>query len=304
MKKTLLTLAIIWVALFFVLSFLDSGNYAMEKRLWYAQKQFEIIARDPKAVPDKNFDDLVSRYEGIIKSYPNSLLTPKIYIKIGNLRVLQKDYARARNSYKEILSRYSKNESLCAEALLYIGNSYADEKNVEMALKTFQEAQDKYPLTIVGINMPLYIADYQLRNKHVVESANSLRTAITFYQKIGKEHPNSDLEFQSRWLLATTYFAQQKWETGIQILQETLLDYAKSQYLTPQNAVAVIKTINTTAAVNLKNYDLAIDYYKKFIEKYPGHPLNEYLKINMKGLEDLRDKKVTFKVNQKQPGQR
>lgn len=296
MKKTILILLAVWVGLYFVLSFLDSSDYAMEKKLWYAQKQFELLSRDPKAVPDQNFDDLIRQYEKIIKQYPTAPLTPNIYTKIGNIYILRKDYIKARANYQEVLKRYPKKDSLCAEALLQIGNSYAAEQKIETAVKTYQEVQARYPLTLIGLNMPLYISDFYTQRKDLTEAANVLKSAVLYYQSLAKDHPNSEIEFEARWLLGTTYFMQQRWEQGIQTLGELLDDFAKTQYLNPRNAENIVKTINTISVLNLKNYDFPVNLYKNFIKKNPKHPLNNYLENHIKGLQFINEKEAASKI--------
>ena len=297
MKKIILSFGSVLLGIFVGLSILDSGSeYAMEKKLWYAQKQFEIIARDPKSVPDKNFDELIARYEGIIRQHPDSDFTPKIYTKIGKIYIMRQNYVKARESYQEVLKRYPKNSFLCADALLNVGNSYRDEGNRSVALKTYREIQDRYPLTLSGINMPLFIADFYLREKNVTESANALRDAIGFYQKIAQEHPHTEWEFQARWLLSTTYFSQQKWDLGLQALGGLLQDFSNSEYMNRQSITNIIKTINTVAAVNMKSFDPAISLYKNFIAKNPDNRLNSFLQANIKALQELKDKNVSLKI--------
>jgi len=301
MKKIITTFCLVLVGLFIFLSLLDSGEFAMEKKLWYAQKQYEALARDPKAVPDKSFQELADRYAAIIKRYPDASLTPKVYIKIGKIYLMKKDYGKARASYQEILKRYSKNDALCAEAILNVGDSYSIEGRNEQALREYQSVLERYPLTTIGINMPLYLADFHLRNKNAEESAAALRMAIGFYQKVAKENPNTPLEFEARWLLATTYLAQQKWETGVRSFGDILSDFSQSKALTPQVAMTIIKNINTISVSNLKNFDLPVEIYTNFIEKNPKHPLNGYLDYAVKVLTELKTKNLKAKATATNP---
>ena len=293
MKKTISLLSGILIAIFIILSLLDKSEYAVEKRLWKIQMDFTQLIRDPKIVPEKKYDEVVHEYQQVIKQFPRSKLTPGIYLQIGRVYVLKRDYSKARESFQEIIQRYSDKPTLCAIALLNIGRTYGEEKNKAEALKVLNDVINTYPTTPVGLNTPLYIANYYRKLNDMDGSKSALRDAATFYKKISSENPDSMIEFDALRLLAATHLAQKNWEECVQVLGDALLKFSSSKYLTRARAGLIINSINTVSILQLKDFDRPAKIYQQIIDKDPSQPLSHYLVAVVHGLEQLKKQSTT-----------
>ena len=291
MKKTLTVFAAVLGGIFVLLSVLDTSDYALEKRIWRVQQQFDRMAKDPKVVPEKEFEDIVVMYRNIIRHYPDSELTPRVHLQIGRTYVLKEDYAKARQGFQEVIDQYPGDPFLGADALLSIGNTYEREGDHAKAVQTYQRVTDEYGKTELGLNMPLYIANYYLRLNQRTESATALQDAVNFYKRISRENPQSPLEFNALRLLVTTYFAQEHWKDGVNILSRLLLEYPSREYLTPERVNLIVKLLNTVSVTKLQDYDISINIYQTFIAHNPDHRLNSYLLEVIKSLQLLKDQK-------------
>lgn len=292
MKKVLSILAGILVGLFIVLSLLDKSEYGVERKVWLAQKKFERLVQDPKAVPDVEFDNVIKQYTKIIHQHPSSSLTPKIPLQIGKIYTYKKDYPKARETFSETIRRYPQLPELSAEALANIGWTYELEKKWPQALSNYEKIIAQYPLTETGMNTPIYIASYYERNNDAAQAATAYQRAVAFYKKVAAEHPNSNYEFGALRILSSTYFSLQEWEKGIKTLGKILVNYPTKQYLNAQRADLIIRTINTISVTQLHNYDIPIDIYQEFIEKNSKHPLAKVLNDIISQLKLLKNKNV------------
>lgn len=298
MKKTLIIFAGILLGTFIVFSLLDTSEYALEKRIWRVQKQYDQMAKDPKVVPDQEFEDMIFQYRNIVTQYPKSSLAPQVHLQIGRTYILRQDYTKAREAFQEVVETYPGRLSVGAEALSSIGNTYEIQGEVAMAVQTYRRVSEEYTKTELGLNMPLYIANYYLRLNKPTESATALQNAVNFYKKISRENPQSPLEFNSLRLLVTAYFAQEQWNDGVNVLSRLLLEYPSREYLTLERANLIIKAINTVAVTQLKDYDIPINIYQTFIARNPDHPLNNYLLEVIKSLQLLKDQKVIISTEE------
>lgn len=292
MKKTLIIFTGILLGTFVIFSLLDTSEYALEKRIWRVQQQYDQMSKDPKVVPDREFEDIILQYRNIVTQYPKSPLAPRIHLQIGRTYVLRQDYTKARQAFQEVIEAYPDHISIGAEALSSIGNTYEIQGDAAMAVQTYRRISEEYTKTELGLNMPLYIANYYLRLNKPTESATALQNAVNFYKKISRENPQSPLEFNSLRLLVTAYFAQQQWNDGINVLSRLLLEYPSREYLTLERANLIIKALNTVAVTQLKDYDIPINIYQTFIAQNPDHLLNNYLLEVIKSLQLLKDQKV------------
>jgi tetratricopeptide (TPR) repeat protein len=276
------------------LSFLDKSEYALEKQLWRIQKKFTEISQDPAAAPTQAFDDVSKQYQKVIAAYPHAKLTPGIYLQIGRVYFLKKDYEQSRAFYLKLQQLFPEEKIPAAKALFHVGLTYEAENKSEQAFQAYEEVLKQYPLTDTGLNMPYYIAKYHERLGHREASQTAFRKAISFYKKIVQDHAQSELAFNALRVLASVYLDQKEYEMAVRTLGDTLIEYPDMTLRNPQRADLIIKSINTVAAIQLKDLDLPVSIYEKFLKEYPGHPLTGYLTKTVESLKLLKEKNVTI----------
>ena len=212
MKKTVSSLTLILVGLFVVLSLLDiRGDYAVEEILWNANKRLSDAARTPEAVPDKVFEEIIAQYQRVIKGFPDSKLVPRAFIFLGRAYLVKKDYSTARQRLREVIGRFPKDDVNCVEALSAIGSSYELQGNWPEALKVYYEIKNDYPLTDLGLSVPLYIANHYTKNQQAANAISAFDAAESYYTQMADGHSNTPIEFKSLTLLSNCLLAQKKW---------------------------------------------------------------------------------------------
>ena len=244
MKKALLIMASFLGGVFIFLSLVDKSNYVIERQLWHVQKKFDRIALDSKTVPDAEFEEVAESYRKIMKRFPHSQITPRVPLQIGKVYTLKKDYKKAREILYEMVKQNSSNSNLSAEALADIAWIYELENNWSEALNIYEGIIEKYPLSNVGINTPIYIAEYYQKNNNPSQAKAAFNKAITFYKKVSRENPNSLYDFTALRLLASALFSTEEWQQGIEVLGKVLNNYPDPEYLSPERANLLLKSIN------------------------------------------------------------
>jgi len=297
MKKTLMTFGALLAVIFVVLSVLDNTDYALEKKLWRVHKQFNQAAADPQAVPSRKFDSIVSQYQKLVDKYPHSRLTARIHMQAGMTYLLKKDDAKAMETFQDILRLYPKDKVIGSVALLNIGNIYERQEEGNKALEIYNKIIDDYLLTTVGLNMPLYIANYHLRNNEKEKGERAIDRAISIYKKVAEEYDQEAFGFDASRFLVTCYYAKEDWREAVNTLGGILLEYAKSKFMNPQRALLLVKSINTVSITKVKDYDLPRKIYLQFISENPNHPFNKVLEGMLDSFNQLEEKGVTISTS-------
>lgn len=297
MKKHVIILTFILVFIYFLLSFLDrKGEYAAEQLIWKANQKYFKLVKDPTAVPDKNFVDLDYAYEEIIRRFPNSPLSRKASLTIARIYLVKKDYKIAQEKAKKVLASYPQEQEISAEAMSIIGKSYELQSEWGNAVKIYGEISSKYPLTETGMTIPLYIALYYQTLNSSSNAQLYYQKAIHHYRELAQKYPHSEIGFKSLRLLSNCYFEEKMWLEGINTLGEILTDYSTKEYLPPQRADLIVKTINAVAITHLKNYQIPIKIYENFIEKHPKHGFNKILKAMIASLRTLESRNIEIRT--------
>ena len=293
MKKTLWILAGILTGLFILFSILDNkSEYSAERSLWRINSHYTQIAKDPKVVPEGTFNGLVKQYEIFMKQYPHSRLVPIAKIFLGRVYVIKKDYPTALLKFEEIVNAYAKDPYIAVEALADMGQVYLSQEDGASVLKTYGRILKEYPRTELGLKVPLLIAKFHSDRQDREKAEKAFADAIHYYQNFIDQNPNSQGELDALRLLASCYLAQKKWEEGVETLGDILLKYSLPPYFNIERSDYLIKSINTISVVQLKNYDLPIGIYRKFIEQHPKHPMDKLLTQMIDSLQGLKERNI------------
>lgn len=288
MRKKLLILIGILVGVYIVLTFLDKGEYRVEKQLWRVQKDYAVIAQDPKTVPEIQFDRVIRRYRKLIRKYPDSIYLPQMYSSIGMLNVMRKDYKDAREVFQETVERFANEPEIAAKAMVDVGNTYLAENNIEKAVEVYRRVHDDYLMTEAGFFIPMHIADIYRNLGETEKFSKALDSALRFYQKTATDTEFSDaVRLNAYQLLLSAYARQGEWQKALGVAKTMLYDFADSKAMNPQRLSGITRLLNLVAIVRLQDFDAARKIYSDFIAVHPDHVLNPYLNKVLESLNFL-----------------
>ncbi len=294
MKKTLIIFLVILLAPVLIVGVIDrNDDYSAEKALWKLNKDYQEVAKDPKAAPQASFDQLANKYEKLIKRYDTSKIIPIAKIYYGRVFAVSGDYDKARDVFEEVVSENSKNMIMITMAYRHIIQTFAAEEDFKSVVNTYEEIKNKYPVTEIGIRAPLDIARMYAVRKQEVKKIAAINAALNYYNDLlSKEmHPVAKMmvmRFQSE-----CYFSLGKWNSGINTLKDLLIDFPEVEYLSVKRARWIISTINAMCVGRLKDFDRPVAIYTEFVEKYPEHP---YRKVFDQVILKMKEAKVKSKA--------
>ena len=291
MTKLLISLPLLLIITFVFFSVIDRSDYALEKRAWSIDHQFEQLARDPNSIPEKRFNDLISRYKALIAQYPSSKSISRLYALLGNVYAVKGDLELSRSSYFEVLKRFPEQNVLCALSLTQIAGTYEKQNNERGVLITFHRAISDYPDTAEGLRAPLDIVNYELRWGHQQKAAIALQEAEDYYKKKVLRSRDPALRFYTTGFLARTCLAEKHWKDALKAFKSLLIDYGQSPYMNQGIAAVIVRSIDQISVEKLNDPALAISIYSDYLKKFPHHPLSIIL---IQKIRYLKPVPVTF----------
>lgn len=288
MKKTFLTLFLILVgvSLFFIV--VDyRGNYAAEKTVWKITQRFNQAAKDPDAVPDSTFNKIINDYEKFIKNFSNSELVSTARVLLGRVYAAKKDYEKAREVFEETISLHGDDSDLGAQVVAEIGLTYAMQEDYLSILKSYQRILKEYQFTELGLKTPVLIAKFYIEQKELAQAQKAFEDAIIYYNSLISNNPDSYIEFAALRYVATTYVTQQRWKEALDTFGKIFEGYAQSEYMTSEKLQNLINTMNVISIKYLKDPNVALLVYKKFIEDNPEYPYKEDIEVLIEKLQSF-----------------
>jgi len=281
MKKLLLTLGCILLVIYAVLTALSWGDgYRSERKLWRLNHEFSYLATHNDSTPDFAFEQMARKYRAFIQQSPSAIFAARGQMMLGNLYAVRKDYPHARDEYQKAVGS---DDEISAQAQMSTAKTYELENNWQQAHDTYQQIVKDYPTTNTGFFVSMYLAKHD----------DSYDSALTFYQNLANQHPKSTLEYNALRMIALCQLNQHDWQATVQTMRDMILKYPKAMAIKE-----AVNTINLLTVTRLHDYDMGIQIYQQFIQKYPDHPADPLLQKMIKDLQLLKSKNLNIRFGQ------
>ncbi len=266
------TMKNIIVLLLFVLSATLSGcgndQYAIEKQYYQAQKQAEKIFKNPHASPPNELERVVNILSKFAEKHPQTNLAVEAEFNIARLYIVKEEYDKARTQIQKILDKYSKSEGVCSEALFLKGNSYELENKWDAALLQYKKLMQEYPITLRGLDIPIYIAQHYKVKYQPDKMVAALQEAAVHYQALAAKYPKSPLAYRAHMLLAQCYIELKDWQNAVSTFS-SIADTYKDKV----NADGVLLNMALIYERELKDKVKAKEALERLSKEYPRSAL-------------------------------
>jgi TolA-binding protein len=203
MRKTKL----IAVGFILILALCGCANdqYAIEREYWKVKKQSDSIFRNPAGIPPNELERVVKQLDDFVAKNPSNILAIEGQFTVAKLYAAKDEFENSRKRLKSIMTKYSKSSVVCSEALFLIGYSYQAENKWESALEQYNKLIADYPLTVRGLETPVYIAQYYKAKFQADKMLASFGQAIDHYRSLVQKYPDSQLALRAYTLMAACY---------------------------------------------------------------------------------------------------
>lgn len=281
MKRLLITLILILVAVYAVFSILGSGGeYAAEKLFYKAMKTYSKITANPDVAPPAMLTSVENGLKSLIKKYPKTSVAKTAHISLSELYIMSKKYEDAQSMLKSIMAAYKDDILVMSMAQFMKGTIYEKTNRWDKALVEFRILRDKYPNTQLGLQIPLYIGKYYQVKGDEAASQDAYKEAVSFYSKIEKENSKKVLGYMASQLLMQSYMNLRNFEEAGNVLEATLMNYAS-----PGSFNQLLPLVEMIYVEKLKSPEKAIALYKKVETLFKGGKLKTIINKRIEILE-------------------
>jgi|CXWL01.1.fsa_nt_gi tetratricopeptide (TPR) repeat protein len=266
--------------------FLESRQeYAQERILWNIKNDFRKINNPASIENEFIVKRILDRYQNFLRHYPKSELIPRAKLLLAKTLISQDNYSEARAILEEITENYKYNVEIVAQALYGIAQSQESENNWPKAVTIYRSIIREYPLTTTGFSIPYYLGNFYRSRGLNSTALSAFNEAAEFYQNIAENYPDSPLGFTALKMAVKCQLAQGHWTDAFFGSRQIFLQYPV--------AVSLLETIQMIRDISIKklnNPGLAISTYNDFLNRNPGHPINDTLKKIINNLQPQNNK--------------
>jgi len=272
---------------FFVFACSDS-HYVAEKLLWQAEKNTkELLKNKSNRLSSDDYEKIISYYREVTERVPLDTLSSKAHFFITDILLREGKYEEARKELRVVINNFSSSGAIASQAYFAIGRIFESQGKWEEAKEEYDKIIDLYPLTNIGLNLPLYIVQHYTLKNNNKEKESAYRKALRHYKGLIEEYKDTSVV-----PLVKDYLARAKLNHGN--LEEALSvwDEIKNEYSASPLAIKALFTKARLYERELNDKKQAIKEYQEFIEKYTNHKTIPEVKFKIAMLF-LEDSQVT-----------
>lgn len=266
MKRTILILIAMLIAVGITLSILGSGGeYGAEKLFYRAMKVNSKIIMNPEVAPPR----LLARVENDLKKlttkYPATIMARTGNIALVEFYIMHKDYDKAGSVVAGIMKDYKDDNVILSTAQFLKGVIYEKRNEWPDALREFNALRDKYPTSQLGVQIPLYIAKYYETKGKEAEAKEAYSDAQLFYGKMEEEYRGKNLGYIASFMLIRAYLGSRDY-----VRAGDTLKYALDTYPSSVSYNQLLPLVNTIFVEKLNSPKKAAEIYRKVRDKLPA----------------------------------
>lgn len=272
-----------------VVSGCTDSCYLAEKLFYQAEQKVKKIVSGRVQLQEDDYERIIAAYRVVSDRCPLEEKTAQAQFIISKIYISQGKYEEAKRELKTIIHNFSSKPVIASQAQFAIGQLYESQGNWESAEQEYEKLSDLYPLTPLGLNMPIYtLLHYRAVNKADEEEKTYVR-GIRHYNKLLEDFLGTKAVPLIQDYLATLHYQRGKLNKAIEVWEEIIKKYPRNPF-----AVKAFLAVGETYANRIKDIPKAINVYEKFIKNYPqdGNAAKANLKLAELYLENSQIKKA------------
>ena len=280
MKKTILVLITILMAVAVALSLMGDREYAAERIFYSASKTSARILANPDVAPPAMVAAAERDYMKVIDKYPGTNTAKAARIALAEFQILNKKYDEALSLINGALGSKDMDKQALALTQFLKGVAYERKGEWNRALEEFGILRDKYIDTQLGLQVPLYIGKYYVSKDMPEKSEGAYKDAAQFYAKLENENKAKILGYAAESLLIQTYLELNDYENAGNTVEAIIKDY-----LSPMALSQNLPYVELIFVDRLKKPERAIAIYNDVIAKVKDERVKKILQGRITKLE-------------------
>lgn len=284
MRWLILFLSLILIVVFVAFSAFDQDSeYIAESMLYRTLRKNNDIAINPDATPPKMLIQVEDEFKTIIERFPESKTARIAYIRLAELYFINKRSDELLATLEEISKKYGDDILLSSEIQFLKANAYVMRKEWEKAQEELLTLQDKYSNTTLGLQAPLYIANYYKEKGKVREAEEALNRAVMFYTDLNEKNRGTSLGYASLSMLIRTYINMKRHQDAGKVIEDVIAEYPKAGTVIQQSPY-----IDLVFVKELKTPEKAIEIYTLAKERTDNSNIQKFFQKKIQLIKEYK----------------
>lgn len=165
-------------------------RYLSEKLFWQAEQYASKILKTEHGQPleDRDYQGIIAKYRKVPDACPLESFAAKAQFVISDIYLSQGKGEEAQETLRRIIENFSSKSQIASQAQFAIGRIYESQGKWKEALEEHDKIIGLYPLTPLGLRMPIYIMQCYQKIDNKIEADKAYRIAVRHYKALLEEY--------------------------------------------------------------------------------------------------------------------
>ena len=288
--------------LFILLGCSVDPAYEAEKAYWEVQRlAISLSESNPEGLEKKHYKQVIDALDQASQIDPLGALSAKMQFQIAQIYLSLGEREQAHEVLEAVYLRFSESENqdepsirnVAAQAAFMSANLYKLKGEIEEANKRYDMILETYPLTQVGLKLPVDMVKYYKKQGNASEIKDTFSRARAHYENLLKIYVGTPTGENIKFYSLQIYEEEEAWQD--------ILDFWNSEIQTRKGLANVIAARVAKAnllATKMNNASEAESIYKDIIENFPNSPSVPILRVRLGYLQsansELEEARRTF----------
>jgi len=268
------------LTLLFMVAFLSGcgSQYLAERLFWQAQQVTKKITQGSALdkLSNEDYQKIIDAFGKVSEKYPLAMTAAQSQFIVAQLYVMRNDFSEAEKELIKVTRNFSGAPEIASRAQFLIGNIYERQGKWEAAVSEYEKLIDLYPLSRLGLKMPIYIAQHYQLSKDASEAEKAYTKAVRGYEGLIGDYFGTSIAPVVMDHLALAYLSQGKWDEAIEVWQEITTKYSQSP-LAEKSMLASGEIYSR----QIRDLQKAIQTYEEFVNQYPRSQLIKQVRLQI-----------------------
>jgi TolA-binding protein len=220
-------------------------------------------------------------FQQVYEKFPQSKEASSALLAAANIYFIQRDYAKAKTLYRELISKYGDSQFEAAEAAWQVAKIFELEGNWAEASLQYSSIYTNYPNTLQGLEAPIAIANH-FRDRGEKEAASAAyMKAVEHYGRIISGGASEGMTLMAEEYIVRCFAEQEEWQEAANRLIELPHRYPFYRRFRENYLMAA-----SIYERELGDADKAAEILGLCVEKYPGTDVALEAEKQLKRLKD------------------
>lgn len=243
-------------------------SYVAERLLWKADRMVSLLlqkaTKEHRQLTYAEVDEMIAVYKKVGDRFPLEQNAARAHFSIADIYVRVEKFDDARKELARVIQNFSTAPLIASRAQVQIAQTFEREGKLNRAVEEYEKVRDLYPLTPLGLQVPLRIMQFYRQKDDEANVQKAYRQALRHYAEVLNQFAGTSTAGFYHSYIAIAHIEAREWERALEAWDAIIAAYPNTPFAVRAQISKAEIYVN-----NLNNVAKGIELYEDFMRQHP-----------------------------------